>query len=189
MSEFDLSVGDSYDIRRTQLCISHLRNLGLSSKASDWGLETRQPIKKFFLLNLGTVVMFTDYVAKLVGRPTRLLMRDDAFENLPYWQDTLWAPVAFTPGKAFENDQAGPFYFGSSPRLLETLNYIKSISRIPLGPVPQQYDLMVTDFRAFYKNFRDLDSEQSCIQWVWRGLYDAATLAVQSKSPMLGNGL
>jgi len=116
-------------------------------------------------------------------------MNDDAFENLPYWEDSLWASVDFTPAKPFVDDQDGPFFLGSSPRLLATLNHIKSISRISLGSVPHGYDLMLSDRKAFYRSFNGLDDEQSCIQWVWRGLYDATTLAVRSKLPMLGIGL
>lgn len=189
MSEFELSVGACYDERRRRICISHLEGLGLDGNNSALEPETHQPVKSFLLLNVATVCTFTDYVSELVGRPTGDLMNDDSFANLPYWEDCLWAPSDFTPSKAFAEDQDGPFFFGSNPRLLATLNHIKSISRIPFGPVPPGYDLMLSDRKAFYKSFNGLDGEQSCIQWVWRGLHDAATLAVHSRLPMLGIGL
>jgi len=189
MSEFDLSVGASYEDRRRALCASHLRDLGLSGEVSSLGLQAQEPVKLITLLNIATVGCFLDYVAESAGRPTGELMDDPAFANLPYWQDSLWAPLDFTPAKAFEDDSDGPFFFGSSPRLLAALNHIKTISRIPLGPAPSQYEVMISDPRTFYKTFDRLADEQSCIQWVWRGLHDAATLALQKRVPMLGNGL
>jgi hypothetical protein len=48
---------------------------------------------------------------------------------------------------------------------------------------------MLTDLDAFERLFNGLSDEKSCIQWVWRGLFDATELAVQRKLPILGNGL
>lgn len=189
MSEFNLTVGECYEQRRTTRCMSHLQGLGMRTDDSLFKSQDRQSKKTFLLLNIATMGIFLNYVAQLVARPSEELADDLAFINLPYWQDSLWMPLDFARPARFEDDEDGPFFFGSSLRLLATLDFIKSISRIPLGPAPPGYDLMVSDLRAFYKNFQGLEDEQSCIQWVWRGLHDGATLAIQSKSPMLGNGL
>ena len=188
MSEFTLSVGASYEERRRKLCAAHLQDAGFQHTDIEQALQLRAPVKEFLLLNVATMCLFQDYIAELTGRSTNELAQDAAFVNLPYWEDVLWAPLEF-PAKAFPDDPDGPFFFGSSPGLLATLNHIKSISRIPLGPAPQGYDLMTTDMKNFYRSFDGLKDDQSCIQWVWRGLHDGASLAVKQKVPMLGNGL
>jgi hypothetical protein len=189
MSEFNFTVGACYDERRKAICASHLQKLGFHGGEIGQALQIRKPVKEFLLLNVATICVFHDYVAGLVGKSTSELMKDEAFANLAFWDDSLWAPIDFTPTNAFEDDPDGPFFFGSSPRLLATLNHIKSISKIPLGPVPKEYELMVADLKTFYRSFNGLNDDQSGIQWVWRGLHDATTLAVQNKLPMLGNGL
>lgn len=189
MSEFTLTVGECYEQRRSERCMTHLQSLGISADPTFFRPHASNPHRTYLLLNDATVGTFLDYVARLAGRPGNQLMNDPAFNNLPYWQDTLWIPFDFAHATAFVDDPDGPFFFGSSPRLLATLNAIKSSSQIPLGPAPAGYDLMISDERAFYKGFRGLQDDPSCIQWVWRGLHDAATLAVGNKLPMLGNGL
>jgi hypothetical protein len=189
MSELTLTVGECCDERRSNQCISHIQELGLNPDVSCFRSQERGLNKKFLLLNLATVGVFLDYSASLVSKSTNELISDPAFMNLPFWQESFWIPQDFAPAKAFEEDDDGPFFFGSNLQLLLTLDFIKSVSRIPLGPVPPAYDLMVRDLRSFYREFKGIDGEQGCIQWVWRGLYDGATLAVQNKLPMAGNGL
>ncbi|MGQ9778583.1 MAG: hypothetical protein ACUVRM_01725 [Bacillota bacterium] len=197
MSEFDLVIGRTYDRRRSALCLGYLHTLGLVRKGlignftgpnAAWATAHKE-IDSISLLNLATVCIFINFAAEVLERSENDLMEDPIFGNLPWWMDLLWAPVEFSPPKAFPDDSDGPFFFGSIPGLLSALEIIKSKSPLPLGTVPPSYELMRRDPKSFAQNFKGLEDNNECIQWIWRGLFDAATLALEHHQPLLGNGL
>jgi hypothetical protein len=116
-------------------------------------------------------------------------MNNDEFSNLPFWQESIWVPIDFCPSKVFEKDRDGPFFFGSAPRLISTLNKVKDLSRIPLGKAPEGYEEMVLNYDSFIEKFDGFSEDTSCIQWVWYCLYYATELAIGKKLPLLGCGL
>ena len=198
MSEYILDIGECYDNRRMKLCLSYLHQLGLVQKNifGKFGGQnvdllnvSGKSLKTVSLLNLATVSLFLDYVGKLFDTPTYELMKNDDFSNLPFWQESLWVPLEFSPSKVFERDRDGPFFFGSAPRLLLTLNKVKKLSRIPLGKVPEGYEQMVQDYDLFIEKFDGFSDNSSCIQWVWKCLHYATEIAMQNSLPLLRFGL
>jgi hypothetical protein len=198
MSEYSLTIAKSYEKRRWGRCVAHLDSLGHANNAfvrefeiddGLWPMQ-REEVAGISLLNLATVGLLTDFVSELLGRSGNDLMEDELFGNLPWWLDCIWIPVDFSPPRAFEDDPDGPFFFGSAPRLMTALGTIQSKSTLPLGPVLPAYKTMRDDLRAFYRSpFEGLRDDNEGIQWVWRGLFDAATIAQQDCLPILGNGL
>ena len=52
-----------------------------------------------------------------------------------------------------------------------------------LGTVPAHFELMRTDLRAFYALELDAFDEATTLQWVWRALFEAATLCIERNFP------
>lgn len=199
MSDYSLTIAKSYDKRRWDRCVAHLGQVSQADNAfvdefqahdGFWLRPQERGVAEILLLNSPTVGLFTDFVSELLGRPGNDLMEDELFGNLPWWLDCIWVPVDFSPPRAFEDDPESAFFFGSVPRLMRALDTIRSKSTLPLGPAPPAYETMREDLRAFYRSdFEGLRDNSECIQWVWRGLFDAATIAQQERLPILGNGL
>lgn len=197
MSEYDLIVGKSYDKRRNDVCLGHLQSLGLVSKGmfggfkgdnAKWAAFSKESAA-FSLLNLATVCVFTDHVAQVMGQTQESLMNHETLGNLPWWMDSVWVPVDFSLHRAFEEDADGPFFLGSVSRLLVALGEVKKRSTIALDRKPPSYSAVREDPCGFAKDFQGLKDDEECIQWVWNGLYEAATLAETQQMPLLGNGL
>ena len=85
-------------------------------------------------------------------------------------------------------DHGFPVFLGSCQGLLENLNEIRSLSSLGLGQAPRGYDLMRSDLKAFYRSNFAIEDPTAIIQWVWKGLHDGVTLALQHGAPLVGCG-
>jgi hypothetical protein len=139
------------------------------------------------IFNLASVVLFTDHVAKLEGfADSGAAMERTKFAHLPWWQTSVWLPVAFQPPKEPAIDMGGwPVFLGSCQGLLADLAAVQKISDMSLGTTPDGYDQMRADYRAFMRLGLEMTDERGIIQWVWKGLHDGAELAQRGSALML----
>lgn len=47
---------------------------------------------------------------------------------------------------------------------------------------------MMKDPQEFYKTDLELNSDQDAIRWIWRALYDGATISIRENAPLMGVG-
>jgi hypothetical protein len=178
--------------------MAHLCSLGLvkrsffgrvSTENLGW-IDAPPEIAELTLLNLATVVLFLDYVAKLEGFEDSTRGEDRSrFRHLPWCVDCIWLPIRFAEPKVpLMKDRGFPVFLGSCQTLLDELQEIRSISKIALGDAPSGYDFMRSDFKAFYRSKFELEDEAAMTQWVWRGLYDGVQTAIEHSAPLIGNG-
>jgi hypothetical protein len=111
-------------------------------------------------------------------------MERSRWRHLPYWLESYWLPVQ--SDMAVVHEEGFPRFVGSSQALLANLADIAALSPHRLGTVPAHFDLMRSDLRAFYALDPDpvTESESAMLQWVWRALFEAATLSVERNVPM-----
>jgi len=166
--------------------VAALARLGVSD-AEAWQ-QAPEHIATISLLNLASVCFFTDHVAKLEGfADSAAALECTRFINLPWWQMSVWLPLAFQPPPepAMKSD-GWPVFLGSCQGLLADLAEIQKLSDSGLGAMPEGYEMMRADYGAFMRTRFELSDDRSIIQWVWRALRDGAELAMSRSSPMLG---
>jgi hypothetical protein len=136
-------------------------------------------VEEIALLNLATVVFFTNYVFQLQGLTHRERSRS-RFKNLPEWENNIWLPTAldFRPRDPLDRG----IFIGSALALRDELTEIRRLSDLELGAIPPGYEGMRAG-QTLPDSFR-LTDDRDCVRWVWRGLWDGADLAVRSVAPM-----
>lgn len=145
------------------------------------------PTEEIGLLNLASIVFFTDYVASLEGRSQWDGPHESRFKNLPSWETNIWLP-----GRFEASDEVGDDYtfLGSCAALLDELTEIQRTSKLSLGVViPDRYREMRADFRAYCRSSLEPSTpvaDDDVIRWIWQGLWDGAEMAVRKRAPMLG---
>jgi hypothetical protein len=150
--------------------------------------QAPEDIATISLLKLASVVLFTDHVAKLEGfADSTVALEQTRFRNLPWWQMSVWLPIAFQPPPEPAMKSGGwPVFLGSCQGLLADLAEIQKLSDCSLGATPDGYEMMRADVDAFMWSPFELSDDRSVIQWVWKGLHDSAELAISRLSPILG---
>jgi hypothetical protein len=68
--------------------------------------------------------------------------------------------------------------------LLADLAEVQKISDMALGTIPDGYDEMRRDLRAWLRSDFELRDERAIIQWVWRGLHEGAEAAIRTGSAL-----
>jgi len=136
-------------------------------------------------LNEASTCAFVEHAAALEGlKGFNEAMMRGRWRHLPYWIDSYWLPVR-SDTTLIERDKNGwPSFFGSADGLLANLADIAAASPHRLGTVPPHFELMSTNLRAFYALELDAFDETTMLQWVWRALFEAATLCVERNFPM-----
>jgi len=130
-------------------------------------------------LNLASISAFLDHTAKLEGlADANEALERSRWPHLPYWIESYWLPVR---GGTMLHE---PVFFGSAYGLLDNLADIAALSPRGLSTVPPHFELMRTDPRAFYALKLDAFDEATMLQWIWRALFEAATLSVNRNVPM-----
>lgn len=184
MSSIDLEIGKLSEFDEEHV----LEELGYDVESADahpaWSRYER-PTVRIALLNLASLVCFTDYVARLdkFKDPARALGRAHS-KNLPVWETSIWLPERLEK-RPQDADSDCPIFIGSSLDLLADLTEIQGRSELALGTVPKAYHDMRADFDAFAGLLSfNLEDERDTIRWVWQGLRDGAELAIKSGAPM-----
>lgn len=188
MSEFFIKIGGIDDASRKQACFRYLCDLGMKEHLG-W-MCAAPNIDELSSLNLSSVMLFLDHVARLDGFDgSACAAGRSRFEHLPWYLDSIWLPVAFRDPKVpLVEDNGFPVFLGSCQRLIENLEQIRVLSPLEMGYTPDGYDLMRQDMRAFCRSGIRLVDKAIIIQWVWKALHDGARLALQHDAPMLGDG-
>jgi len=133
----------------------------------------------FDALNEASTSAFLNHAAKLEGlKDSNEALTRSRWRHLPYWIESFWLPV--------HTDTAtdGPVFFGSTYGLLANLSDIAAASPHGLGTIPEHFELMRADPRAFYALELDAFDEATMLQWVWRAHFEAATISVERNIPM-----
>src|SRR5688572_21372945 len=100
--------------------VAALNRFGISN-SSHW--QQARPPTTISLLNLASVCLFTDHVARLEGfTDSAAALQRTRFRQLPWWQTSIWLPVAFQPPPEPTMESGGwPVFLGSCQGLLADL--------------------------------------------------------------------
>src|SRR5678816_2332975 len=112
MSEANLTIG-RLPSELESAASDAVARLAIADSAS-WRTVAGQPTS-IQIFNLASVVLFTDHVAKLEGfADSGAALECTKFLHLPWWQTSVWLPVAFDPPKDPVIDLGGwPAFLGS----------------------------------------------------------------------------
>jgi len=140
------------------------------------------PEVRLSLLNLASLVHFTDHVARLEGfKDSGRALGRMRFKNLPLWETSVWLPTRLnvlpTPRPVSAT------FIGSAVALLEELGEIQRASDLELGSAPEGNDRMRADSSAFRVTPFRLADDRDIHRWVRRGLWDGAEAAVKLGAP------
>jgi hypothetical protein len=183
MSMVDLSIGKLPD-ELEETALAQLEERGLSH-LTEWQ-QYDGATEEINLLNLASVVFFTDYVAELEGHDGWEGSEKSRFKNLPNFREHIWLPARFKASP--EGVPGDSTFLGSCPNLLDELAEIQRLSTLSLATVPVAYLDMRKDLRAFYRASLTSSStvpDDDIIRWIWRGLWEGAELAIRNGAPML----
>ena len=147
--------------------------------APEWS-KCAKNIATIDIFNLASIDLFLQYVSSIQNRSQLI-----KFRQLPAHTYDVWLPFDFEPTSEPEiSDGHWPVGLLSSPRLVSELDEIRRVSDLDLGEVPHEYQLMRNNHREFYKLDVRLD-DRTLLQWIWKGLRDAAQLSLQHSAPVL----
>jgi hypothetical protein len=184
----DLFVGRfGLEGRETSLA-SHLAGLGLKVDLQRL-FEADEEVAMLCFLNGASIVAFLEHVGVVEGYPdSHTALRafehgDSRLKNMPCWEDSLWLPFDFEPAGTLADDPT--VFVGSGPALLRELTDLQQRSPLGLGACPNGYERMRRDIRAFYRDRTPFQlDEADTIRWIWRALFDGATIANKSMSAL-----
>ena len=166
--------------------ISHLDSLGLNRNEHRLWTECPEQIAYIDLLNLASVGLFLEHVAKIEGfTDTNVALDQTRFRQLPWWDFSIWLPISFAPPTLLD-DGGFPIFLGSCHALLADLEEVNKLSSLQLGKAPRGYDAMRADIKKFYRSSFELDDEASIIQWIWKAIYDGAQIAIEHHAVLFG---
>jgi hypothetical protein len=167
---------------------SHVAALGLKVDLQRL-FEADEDVATLCFLNGASIVAFLEHVGVVEGYPDshtalRAFERGDSrLKNMPCWENSIWLPFDFESAGMLEDDPT--VFVGSGPALLRELTDLQQRSPLGLGASPNRYEQMRQDIRAFYRDRTALQlDEADTIRWIWRALFDGATIANTSMSAL-----
>jgi hypothetical protein len=165
-----------------------LSSRGLDERLAAW-LERPETISTIACLNGAAVMEFLRHAVLLEG------YADEGagfaagasgklkWKNLPWWDNSLWLPLAFDDPGGLDDDPT--FFVGSCQSLIAELDELKRISPLQLGDVVTEYSEMRADFLKFIRSNIELDLRtEDCVRWIWRALHDGAEMAVAQNAAL-----
>ncbi|MCL5290244.1 MAG: hypothetical protein ACYC0Q_15130 [Eubacteriales bacterium] len=181
-----LIVGNIGIYKYIQAAADYLFSTGLDDNQG-WASVPDQ-IAYIDFLNLASVNIFLEHVIELEGfSDFNEALKMTRFPHLPWWTQSYWLPAPFEKPKVPLIDERGfPVFLGSSYSLLKHLKEIKNLSGAGLGNVPDGYEEMKRDPKSFYLSDFSLEDENSILQWLWKALYDGATISIKESAPLIG---
>jgi hypothetical protein len=165
---------------------SHLTGLGLNVDLQRL-FEADEVVATLCFLNGASIMAFLEHVGAIEGYPdsntalAAFARGDSRLKNMPYWENSIWLPFDFEPAGTLADDPT--VFVGSAPALLRELTDLQQRSPLGLGASPNGYERMRQDIRAFYRDRTPFQlDEADTIRWIWRALFDGATIAHKSMS-------
>jgi hypothetical protein len=134
-------------------------------------------------LNLASIELFLSHTAELEAISVQTAIDASRWRQLPYWIYSHWLPVPTNETRLINDAAACPLFFGSAQALLSNLEEIADQSPLQLRTMPPHFDLMRSDPRTFHAIDLGFD-DRTTVQWIWRALFEAATLSVEQNVPM-----
>ncbi|MDO8353767.1 MAG: hypothetical protein Q7T14_09910 [Aestuariivirga sp.] len=136
-------------------------------------------------LNEASVVAFLEFTAKLEGTSSEEAIENSKWKNLPYWLQSIWLPLEGVKVDPVVVEIEGmPTLIGTATGLVNDLEAIATAADIGLKKKPNNFDLMLTDPKAFYGlKVADLD-EETTLRWIWHSYYAGAKLALLRNKPL-----
>ena len=167
---------------------SHVAGLGLKVDLQRL-FEADERVATLCFLNIASLGAFLEHVGVVEGYPdSNTAFRafesgDSRLKNMPCWVNSIWLPFDFEPRGNLADDPI--LFIGSCQGLLRELTDLQQRSPLGLGSAPRGYELMRQDIRAFYRDGAEFRlTEPDTIRWIWRALFDGATIAIESKSAL-----
>jgi hypothetical protein len=160
---------------------SHFAGLGLKPDLQRL-FEADEVEATLCFLNGASLMAFLEHVGVVEGYPDshtalRAFERGEArLKNIPCWENSIWLPFDFEHAGTLKDDPT--VFVGSGPALLRELADLQQRSPLGLGASPNGYERMRQDIRAFYRDRTAFQlDEADTIRWIWRALFDGATIA------------
>ena len=141
-------------------------------------------------LNEASVGAFLEFTAKLEGcASSEEAIENSKWKNLPYWLQSIWLPLEGVNVDPIVVDIEGmPTLIGTVIGLVNDLEAIAAATKIWLKKKPRNFDLMMSDPKAFYAlNVADLD-EETTLRWIWNSYYEGAKLSLLHNRPLWSGG-
>ena len=136
-------------------------------------------------LNEASIVLFLEHAAKLEGLSNSTEAIDESkWRYLPYWQGSVWLPLATSRPPVVVNNGDWPIFIGTCAGLLDDLNEIAKKSDMRLGERPEHFDLMLNDPKRFYGVEWDAFGVETTIRWIWLAYATGAERAVAENKPL-----
>jgi hypothetical protein len=167
---------------------SHLSGLDLKDDLQRL-FETDEQVATLDFLNVASLVAFLEHVGVVEGYPDRdkalaaFERGDSRLKNIPCWENSIWLPFELDRAGTLEDDPT--LFVGSCPALLRELTDLQQRSPLGLGASPDGYERMRQDIRAFYRDSTPFQLDDAdTIRWIWRALFDGATIAIEARSAL-----
>jgi len=140
-------------------------------------------------LNEASVVTFLEFTAKLEGTSSEEAIQNSKWKNLPYWLQSIWLPLeSIKVDPVVVEIEGMPTLIGTATGLVNDLEAIAVAAKIGLQKKPSNFDLMLSDPKAFYAlEVADLD-EQTTLRWLWNSYYEGAKLSLLHNRPLWSGG-
>jgi hypothetical protein len=135
-------------------------------------------------LNEASVAAFLEFTAKLEGTSSQEAIENSKWKNLPYWLYSIWLPLeSINADPVVVEIEGMPTLIGTATGLVNNLEAIAAAAKIGLKQKPSNFDLMMSDPKAFYALKVELD-EETTLRWIWNSHYEGAKLSLLHNMPL-----
>ena len=140
-------------------------------------------------LNEASVVAFLEFTAKLEGTSSDKAIENSKWKNLPYWLQSIWLPLdRFSVDPVVVDIDGMPTLIGTATGLVNDLEAIAAAATIKLRKKPDNFDLMLSDSKAFHSlKVTQLDDETT-LRWIWNAYFEGAKLSLLHNRPLWSGG-
>lgn len=160
----------------------------VNSLIMEWKAGTAE-VGNLNTMNEASVVAFLEFTAKLEGISSEEAIENSKWKNLPYWLQAIWLPLeGINVDPVVVEIEGMPTFIGTATGLVNDLEAIAAAAKIGLKKKPSNFDLMMSDPKAFYAlKVADLD-EEATLRWIWNSYYEGAKLSLLHNRPLWSGG-
>ena len=141
-------------------------------------------------MNEASLGAFLDHTARLEGLPSaNEAIEKSKWTHLPYWLQSVWLPIGGAGAKpVVVNIDGMPTFIGTAGDLIANLTEIAKVSDVQFGVMPQYFDLMLSNPKAFYAMKLDTFDEPTMLKWIWLACMMGAELSLKHNRPLWSGG-